>query len=247
MKHTQLVQQAICSVSIFILAGCNLPMNPPAPQAQATPISCKIPVITPLVETKESQEKGGVEISIAPFPYKAVKKKVVTHNPVEPNAAEMLFEPYQNLQYFEEITATTFEPSTKRLAYVVKINNKLNRVFRGAGAVVQFNDGGKLVAVDQSGYQQLTGAIVPPRSELQVTIFGPALDQVADKATVGLFFYDVVTAVNEAGAVIEKQNYEWYFAYNTKVVEDTGTTQTRRIKMPRGYTFPEHRTLPGGN
>jgi len=108
------------------------------------------------------------------------------------------------------------------LRFMLKVNNKMPRVFRGAGTVVQFNVGGRLQAVDQSAYQQILGAIIPPRQEQQIEIVGPALSSLtSDKGTIGVFLYDVVTNQNEAGVVIEKQNFEWYFDYTLQPQEQT--------------------------
>lgn len=221
-----------CCFGIVLLAACVTP-GPPPPAPTRT-ISCKVPQITPLPETKEYQEKGGVGISIAPAAYKAERKEMKTRQQVEPTVAEAILlkdEVLRNSAFYIETTTTVLETNPKQLAYLVKINNKLDRVFRGAGTVVQFNAGGKLVAVDQRGYVELSNAIVPPRSELQVTVYGPPLDQMADKATIGLFLYDVPTKVGDAGNITEKQNYEWFFDYATKAVEDIGQTRAQRIRV----------------
>lgn len=195
--------------------------------------------MTAQAETKESQEKGGLEISIAPVNYQKMLGSKTTRVPVaaEPFGADLNMP--QGASPYEETTEPQLEPKPNRLAYLLKINNKLNRVFRGAGTVVQFNDGTKLVAVDQAGYQQFTGAIVPPRSEKQVIVYGPPLDQVADKTTVGLFLYDVVTAVNEAGTVIEKQNYEWYFDFSVKIEEVASQIKKQRVWLYPGQIQSE--------
>lgn len=231
-KPMKWIHYTLCCSGIIFLAGCVTQSPPPPPPTKT--ISCKIPQITPLPETKEYQEKGGLGISIAPAAYQAVRKEIKTRQRVDPTLAESILMSDQDLRssaFFVETTATVLETNPKQLAYLVKINNKLDRVFRGAGTVVQFNAGGKLVAVDQRGYVELSSAIVPPRSELQVTVYGPPLDQMADKATIGLFLYDVVTAVGTAGNVTEKQNYEWFFDYSTKVVEDTAQTTSQRIRV----------------
>ena len=220
--------------TILILAGCVAPTSAPPPSQT---ISCKLPTITPLDPKKESQEGGGVEISVVPFPYEAFRKEAKSQREVpQPLFGTLGLAPEvaRSARFFEVTTSTQLEPKPKQLAYLLKINNKLNRVFRGAGTVVQFNAGGKLVAVDQRGYAELTQAIVPPRSELQVTVYGPPLSQMADKAIIGIFLYDVVTATDTAGNTTEKQNFEWFFDYSVKVVEDTATTTRQIIRtLPR--------------
>lgn len=213
-----------CLLGCIAVIGCQVPQKAPALNATAT-LACKVPVLTPLPETRQSQEKGGIEISVAPASYKAALETIVKQRRVEPNLAESLqmlsIPEAQRANYIvvEETRRSSLKPSPDRLAFLIKINNKLPRVFRGAGTVVQFNVSGKLLAVDQGGYAEMVQSIVPPRTEQQLIINGPALDLLGDSGTVGLFLYDVVTAIDNAGSVTEKQNYEWYFNYSTKVDE----------------------------
>ena len=110
------------------------------------------------------------------------------------------------------------------LSFLVTVNNKMPRVFHGAGTVVQFNVGGRVLAVNQSGYANLMGAIVPPQQQQQFTITGPTLAELgAAQGIIGVFLYDVVTGQNAAGVVTEKQNYEWYFDY---------TLTPRSVELP---------------
>jgi hypothetical protein len=51
-----------------------------------------------------------------------------------------------------------------RLVLHLHLTNNLPRVFRGAGALIQFNIAGKAVPVDSNGYGDFLNAIIPPRS-----------------------------------------------------------------------------------
>ena len=131
----------------------------------------------------------------------------------------------QPRMYVEWVKETALTVSPDRVTFLVKINNKLPRVFRGTGTVVQFNVGGKLQAVSQEGYEPLTGIIVPPRTEQQIQITGPPVSSLsASNPLIGLFFYDVVTNISDAGVVTEKQNYEWYFTYTLESKTETSPT-----------------------
>jgi hypothetical protein len=184
---------------------------------------CKVPEITAMPETDYSQVKGGVRISIAPIAYKTEVGSQTTRHQIprpflwidpEPQTGQKIF--------FEEIATPFLKITPERLQFTVKINNTLSRVFRGAGTVVQFNVGGKMMAVDQTGYGEMLGAIVPPQGELQLTISGPKIDTIPDNGTLAIDFYDVVTATDAAGNVTEKQNYKWLYKYETKTVEQNG-------------------------
>lgn len=219
------------ALACLTLAGCVAP-QPQQPNPTHV-MRCKVPDITAMPETKQSQSKGGVEISIAAVAYKAEVGTKTTRRQVERPLLFIDPNPQTGPKIFVEDTTTPFlKIVPERLQFTVKINNQLARVFRGAGTVVQYNVGGKLMSVDQTGYGEMLGAIVPPRSELQLTIFGPKIDTIPDNGTLGIFFYDVVTATDAAGNVTEKQNYEWYFKYEAKTVEQNGEIITKRGHIP---------------
>ena len=130
--------------------------------------------------------------------------------------------------YVEQTTTPYLEPQPSRLQFTVRVNNKLARVFRGQGAVVQFNVGGKLIPFDKVDYKEFLNGIVPPRNETEFTIYGPTLDYLPEKGTIGIFLYDVVTATDTAGVVTDKQNYEWYFSYTTQTAQESAEVNTKR-------------------
>ena len=180
-----------------------------------------VPTVAPQPETKYTQPKAGLEISVEPLTYKTIVKEHTRVQPVPPPAVVIMLGGARD-PYVERITYETAEVEPAQLRFLVKINNKMPRVFYGKGTVVQFNAGGKLLAVDQAGYCKFLGAIVPPRQELQIEVIGPALSTLTQpKGIIGLFLYDVVTQQDDAGKVTEKQNYEWYFDYQmeAKTVE----------------------------
>jgi hypothetical protein len=198
----------------------------------ATQISCKIPTIAAMPETKPSQEKGGLEITIVPVNYKAIRqdrKKIVA---TEPNFGEAILAPSADarasMTFVEETIIPRLVSSPDRLQFAVRVNNKLSRVFRGQGSVVQINVAGKLMPINRKDYAEFMDSIVPPRNEAEFKIFGPPIDELPAKGTLGLFLYDVVTATDTAGNVTEKQNYEWLFSYSTEEAHDEAVGSVKR-------------------
>ncbi len=195
------------SLLAMMVAGCEAP---PA-ATRSTTATVGVPVITPQAETRESQEKGGIDISIAPVTYTAAMQQHVHIQQIPP--PPIVWKSGGEL-YVRRTTTSTAVVEPQNLRFVLKVNNKMPRVFHGAGTIVQFNVGGRLQAVDQSGYNNFLGAIIPPRQEQQIEIVGPPLTSLtSDSGIIGVFLYDVVTNQSAAGAVIEKQNFEWYFDY----------------------------------
>jgi hypothetical protein len=191
----------------------------------------------PLAETKEAQEKGGLEIAIVPAVYKAAERNTVKSQPVDPPIGDtLIINTHPGQIYLKETSTPSLQASPNRLQFTVRINNKLSRVFRGQGSVVQFNVGGQLIPFGSIDYKEFINGIVPPRNETELKIFGPTLDMLPDKGTIGIFLYDVVTATDVAGNTTAKQNYEWYFNYTMETVQQSGkATVSNRYVTPAEY------------
>lgn len=223
-------------ISAF-LSSCASAPPPPIPK---TTVSANVPVISVLPETKEAQEKGGVEIAIVPVSYSTAVRQKYSVTPKSPGMGSMLGAAMLTggkssaLVYVEETTTPFLDVTPGRLQFTVRVNNKLSRVFRGQGAVVQFNVAGKLVPFGETDYAEVLNGIVPPRNENTFNIKGPKLETIPDKGTIGIFLYDVVTQTDTAGNVIEKQNYEWFFDYAVKKVEAQGERQKNEAFMEPG-------------
>jgi hypothetical protein len=194
---------------------------------------CDVPSITPQAETRAPQNKGGLEITITPVNYTAQQHETVTNKQVRQPASDEIIFGNHGYVYVERTTTTTLGATPGQIRFLVKINNQMARVFHGAGTVVQFNVGGQIQPVDQRGYTNVQGAIIPPRQEQQLEIVGPPLSALKEKkGIIGVFLYDVVTNQNDAGVVTEKQNFQWYFDYTIETHEEqVPATHTQLVKM----------------
>ena len=219
----------LACILLTAITGCQT-AAPRAPQT--TTISCRLPSITPLPETKSSQEKGGLEITIVPTSYKAVRQEKQVLTPVTPDFGEQILGPpkenREKMTFVREEIIPELKPQPGRLQFAVRINNKLSRVFRGQGSVVQINVAGKLIPINRENYAEFVDGIVPPRNETELNIYGPAVDSIPEKGTIGIFLYDVVTATDTAGNVTEKQNYEWFFNYETQLAQESAEVRVKR-------------------
>lgn len=235
---------SLLTVSTLLLAGCQTEqVSPP----QTTQIQCTIPqidIIKDAVNT-ETQTKGGLEITVVPVTYQAVRADTTTTTMVQPDAGTQIGLGItlgltggntQNKVYVEQVTTPQLKTEPRRLEFTVKINNQLNRVFHGQGAVAQFNVDGKLVPLggENTDYTEFSGGIVPPLNEENFTIKGPPLNTLKDKGTISIFLYDVVTATDVAGNTTEKQNYTWDFSYTMQAKTDTGELKKTRGLMDVG-------------
>lgn len=196
-------------------------------------VRCVYPVITPLADTKELQTKGGINISLAPNTFSCSDAVKVTRRELSSNIFN--FEEQmplmrlinqnggtrrgnqpENYMLVETTSTPAYAVNPDKVAFRIKINNQMPRVFRGAGTVVLYNFGGKNTSVSSQDYAELANVIVPPRTETELTIYGPSFQGIPENTTLGIFLYDVVTQTDNAGNIIEKQNFEWYYNYQTQ-------------------------------
>ncbi len=70
-----------------------------------------------------------------------------------------------------------------------------------------------------------------------MTIVGPPVGSIPSPCTIGIFLYDVVTKMDQAGNITDKQNYEWYFSYQTQAVD----RQTEIPATTEGWVIPQQR------
>jgi hypothetical protein len=227
------------SVLVFFgaLLGCAAPEKAPEPKAMAT-VKCTYPVISPLPETRELQEKGGVSISLAPGSFQCTKAVARTSREVAPTFGEsmQLASSGGNKQFYRMVESTNtpvYKVNPEKVAFRVKITNQMPRVFRGSGTVVLYNFGGKNASISSNEYGELTNILIPPRASMEVTIYGPTFQQIPEKTTLGIFLYDVVTKTDNAGNIVEKQNYEWYYAYQVQVKEEAMEVSKSRQWMKK--------------
>ncbi len=217
---------SLCVLAVWI-TGCT-PKTTTRPAEMQT-ISWKLPGMAPLAQTKPSQEKGGLMLTLAPPIYTVIRDSEVVETPADPP----LFNLTNNI-YFYRTTIPIRKVEPARLQFTLTVNNKLDRVFRGAGAVVSMNINNKTIAFSQSGYKGLLDLIVIPRGESQVAIEGPPLEDLPDSCTFALFIYDVVTEVDPAGNPTKKENYEWYYAFNKKAEAETLPINKKYMSRPAG-------------
>ncbi len=192
---------------------------PPAPVPQQ--LTGYLPTLAPAQQTQATQVKGGIRITVTPLPYHLAPMDTIMEQQVNPSFKEA-FTPHQQGNVLVQRTHTaTVRAVPNQLAFSVRVSNTMSRVFRFAGVAVQFQAAGKTLTTDASGYGELANAIIAPRSEQEFTIYGPALSAIPSPTQVGVFFFDVVTDMDDAGNIKAKQNYEWYFDYRTQASQET--------------------------
>ena len=187
---------------------------------QVTKVSVRFPSLNPLGDMNASQNKKGITIAVAPVEYKLAQSYESRIRRVTPSFKETLMMRHTQGDVFVERTCIpAMKITPDRIRFQVTVSNQMPRVFHGAGLVVQFNIAGKLVATDEKGYSELANAILPPRSQQQFEIYGPELNTLPEQGALSLFFYDVVTSVDAAGNVTDKQNFEWDFQFTSQLKE----------------------------
>lgn len=230
---------AFSTLMMLGLVGC-APVQQVAKPNPTMTARCSYPVVSAMPETKELQTKGGINISLAPDSFKCVEgtENIAREIPASLGqvVAFSIDNPKADIKYYKlmEIkTVPVLKVTPEKLAFRVKINNQMPRVFRGAGTVVLYNFGGHNASVSSHDYAELSSVIVPPRTEAEAMIYGPPISDVPPNTPLGIFLYDVVTKTDKAGNVTEKQNFEWYYKYELQTKEVTREVTTKTVWMAR--------------
>ncbi len=225
MKSKTNAARRFFSSAFFLLAAC-IPLFAQSSSKQQPAgggpvrLTAAVPTLAALAESPQSQSKGGLRITVAPEVYKAQESWTEKARRVPPPSKwGLVMQPSPTAIYVEKTRTPSVAIAPDHLVFHVNLSNGMPRVFRGSGIAVQFNIGGKLVTVDPAGDGDLVNVILAPRSEQEMTIVGPLIADIKAPSTVGVFFYDVVTGMDNAGNVTEKQNFEWYFSYQTQITE----------------------------
>ena len=215
----------LCLVSCLALSGCEM-MNQPAPQpAPTTTLEYKLPILTPVEPTKQDQEKEGIRISVAGYSY--IPKRVV-HRQFK-RVPSILIVNNQYPVQVREIPSLVVSP--KEVRFKVKIYNRLERVLRLAGAVVQFQVAGKTIAVNRAGYNDFLNGIILPRQEGEYEVSGPDLATLPDNATIAFFIYDIVTETDAAGNATKRSNFEFIYSLSKQTKTEDAQIGVRQMSL----------------
>jgi hypothetical protein len=209
-------------LATILAAGC-VPLEPQQPAQNTRSLSYTLPVLTPVEPEKQNQEKDGVRISVAPYTY---SPKTVMHTQVQTIPTIIAV---NNMYPAKEYSIPTIEVTPKDVRFKVTIYNRLERVVRTAGTAVAFQVAGKTVAVDKAGYEDFLNGIILPRQQGDYEIVGPAISDLPDNATIGLFLYDMVTATDAAGNPTQRSNFEFYYTLSKQAKTENAPITIRRV------------------
>lgn len=233
------MRRALVLLNFTVLMGLSGCADTPAPQPNpTTTVQCFQPVMSPLAQTKELQSKGGITISLAQSTFTCTDAVETRSREITPDLSDRINYAMSggqpdNSRLIEVTSIPVMKVEPNRVAFRIKINNQGQRVFRGSGTVVLYNISGKNASVSSQDYAELSNLIVPPRTEQEVTIYGPSFRDVPDHTSLGIFLYDVATKTDAAGNITEKQNFEWYYNYELQVREEARQITKTRQWVPR--------------
>jgi hypothetical protein len=217
----------VAAFGLIVITGCMTTQSVPPSRTSTTLQKVNVPEIVATSDTQLTQGES-LKITVIPVTYTA---KLVSHTRYElADIPRIVWDIPPDSVYVWETIQHALKVDPEYLRFQVRINNQLDRSFRGAGTVVQFNVDGKLTDVGQLNYQELLNVIVPPRSEKEVYIYGPSPATLSQNAAIGVMFYDVVTETDVAGNVTRRQNFQWVFQSKLKEVEQAvpGTTREKK-------------------
>ena len=217
-------------ITIGVLASCaTAPAGPPPTLS----IGAILRHVEPVGETSPTQTRGGLTLTLAPVSFDTVTTTACSYRPVELGLLQRVPEGVSERTHtlLEENRFGALRVRPTELTLLLTIRNQMDRVFRGAGAVVQFTVDQSVQAVEQSKYLEFLNTPITPGSETQIRMRGPSLPALRDGATFGVLLFDVVTAIDNAGNISNRDNFEWYFEVRHEVIRRTLETVEGRRRV----------------
>lgn len=224
--------RALAAAVTVVASGCAT-VQPAPPETFTQTVTVSAPRVSPLPQTVAAQTRGGVSISLAPRTAEASRGLMCQY---QPHQAMVLFMPAGATKATHSLfREARFEAPTLAsgdVEFVFTIRNQMDRVFRGAGAVLQFSVNGQARPVAQDAYLDILNTIILPREEKQIVIRGPATSTLVQGGSLGVFLYDVVTTTDAAGNVQARQNFEWYYNVTSQEVSEPVSALRRTVWIP---------------
>jgi hypothetical protein len=210
------------SAAIVILSACTAacvttPPAPPLPPPERT-FLVEVPVLAPAAGHTDQQRKGGMTVAVTPSQF-TLRPGVVCEYVRAALPFSVLFGDAQKAAGVSRQTHTLLTETRYRVpqlaedhvTFHVTLANNMQRVFRAAGAVVQVEMGNSVETVDEARYSELSTYMLPPGQQRQFQIPAIPLGRLADGAAAGFRLFDLVTDIDAAGNVRDRQNFEWRY------------------------------------
>ena len=93
-KRTILLAETLVILSI-LSSSAHAGRKKPDPEPTTAKLTIKLPSMAPLPETQQSQDKGGLKVTVAPVSYNAKEESITSLKPVNPTFKEALLMPHQ--------------------------------------------------------------------------------------------------------------------------------------------------------
>lgn len=195
LSQTEIVYQEISIKS-------NEPLN----------VSYDLPVVEPIEQTKQSVVKGNVTITCQIKPFKAEKKEEMTKNIT-------YADPYKPGYDVYEIKKTPYyEVYPDRIWFSVTVKNNGERILKLKDvAIVLLVDGVAYKIPEEVLQEWVTGMLVKG-FEKTYNIAGPFLSGLSNEKIIYLSINDVPISYTDAGEIIRKENFEWYYKFSREKI-----------------------------
>lgn len=217
------LNQLSCCLLIF-LSGCAADQR--RDTSASSTVEYKLPTLTPVDPTKESQERDGIRVTAVAYPFSAQRKVSYQYR----RLPAIIVVNGQLPAEMQEISS--FEVQPTNVTFKVRINNQLERVLRLTGTVVTFQVGGQQEVLDPVGYRDFVNGIILPRHEMEFKIKGPSIERLPDTKTFGFYLYDIVTETDAAGNATKRSNFEWFYTLSIQAkTEELPVPQKKKVHL----------------
>lgn len=199
---------------------------------------CEQPVLEILPESPSIQTHGSITIDatiVVPQcrPVVYVSSEVVEAPPTLGDLLSSLTSsPDEPTYMYKIVEEEALEADDIRLEFT--ITNQSQRVFRPDGAIWQVLLSGNVLSEDLAGNAaSLLNMVLAPGQNRTVSVNGINHPGTADDGAIFAFsLYDVVVERDDAGAIVQRNSFEWFYSLRYESIEQPTTNRVVSCTKP---------------
>lgn len=242
LTHTVLRSATSCCALTVLCAafGCAAPPEPKAPTSEVKIATFSIPLVTPVEEGKETQEKKGVTISVVPDAFQVKehtdKRCIPVHDESGNSSLGSLVTVKSSsgdpdLKIYELTIDKHYSVEPDVVSFRVTVTNHTNHVVKLEGVVPRLNINSKQVNLRAEEIQALHQAVLIPEDTMTFTLRGPEWDPTSESAVIDFKLVDVAVDSDAAGNITSREHFNWTYkaVVEKKTVEVEKKTEQLKL------------------
>jgi len=225
---------------VLTALGCAAPPEPKAPTSVVKTETFSVPVVTPVEEGFETQEKKGVTISVVPESFQVKehvdKRCIPVHQESGGSSLGSLVSVKSSsgdadLKIYELSTDKHYTVEPNVISFRVTVKNQTGHTIKLKDVTPRLNINSRQVNMGTDALVAVHESVLVPQDVATFTLMGPEWDPTSDSATINFSLYEVPVETDAAGNVKDSQHFDWTYkaVVEKKTVEVEKKTEQLKL------------------